>query len=60
MAEVTLYHGSVSVIKKPVFGKANRTTTMGAGFIARSPSPLPKNGREKEIATGMQISMRLI
>ena len=32
MSDITLYHGSVNIIKKPEFGRGNRHNDYGLGF----------------------------
>lgn len=53
MAEVTLYHGSVSVIEQPVFGKGNPHNDYGRGFYCAQSLELAKEWAVKKIATGM-------
>ena len=52
MAEVTLYHGSVSVIKQPVFGKGRLHNDYGRGFYCTQSLDLAKEWAVEENRDG--------
>ena len=52
MAEVTLYHGSVSVIKQPVFGKGRLHNDYGRGFYCAQSFDLAKEWAVEENRNG--------
>ena len=52
MAEVTLYHGSVSVIKQPIFGKGNPHNDYGRGFYCTQSFDLAKEWAVEENRDG--------
>ena len=52
MAEVTLYHGSVSVIEQPVFGKGKPYNDYGCGFYCTQSLELAKEWAVEEDRDG--------
>ena len=52
MAEVTLYHGSVSVIEQPVFGKGKPHNDYGRGFYCTQSIELAKEWAVEEDRDG--------
>lgn len=54
---ITIYHGSVSIIEQPEFGKGKPHNDYGLGFIARNRLTLQKNGLSVKTQTGTPTSM---
>lgn len=52
MAEMILYHGSVSIIEQPVFGKGNRHNDYGLGFYCTQSLALAKEWAVEENRDG--------
>lgn len=52
MAEITLYHGSVSVIEQPVFGKGKPYNDYGRGFYCTQSLALAKEWAVEEDRDG--------
>lgn len=52
MAEMILYHGSVSIIEQPVFGKGKRYNDYGLGFYCTQSLDLAKEWAVEENRDG--------
>lgn len=59
MANMTLYHGSVSIIPKPVFGKGNIHNDYGPGFYCTESLELAKEWAAREDRDGYANKYRL-
>ena len=52
MAEMLLYHGSVSIIEQPTFGKSKRQNDYGLGFYCTQSLDLAKEWAVEENRNG--------